>query len=273
MRRIRGRKALVTGAASGIGRAIALALAREGADLFLLDIDTTNLAATAQEAEGRGVAAVTHACDLAQPAEITAAVKLLAATWGRLDVLVNNAGLSYYGPTDLMSPELCDRIMAVNLMAPIQLTRELMPLLKAADEAHILNVASVFGLTTFRKGAVYQSSKFGLVGFSAALRAEYARQGIGVTTLCPGFVRTPMLQVFAVGSPEQKRHPIPGWASTTPERLADRAIRAIRRNNAVVVVPLVARLLWWVTRLSPALMDWLLREGWRPIRKTKLAAE
>src|SRR5262245_33971218 len=132
MRCIRGRKALVTGAASGIGRAIALALAREGADLFLLDIDATNLAATAREAASRGVAVVVHPCDLAQPADITAAVETLAATWGCLDILVNNAGLSYYGPTDLMSPELCDRIMAVNLMAPIQLTRELMPLLKVA---------------------------------------------------------------------------------------------------------------------------------------------
>src|SRR5258705_9895256 len=200
MKVIRGKKALVTGAASGIGRAIALALAREGADLFLLDIDEANLAATAREAQRAGVTAVTRVCDLAQPAEISAAVGALVAAWGRLDILVNNAGIAYYGPADAMSDAHWDRLLAINLLAPIQLTRELMPTLAGAGEAHIVNVCSFLGLVPARKMVAYQTSKFGLVGYSMAMRAEYGRASFGVTTLCPGFVRTAMVEDYATST-------------------------------------------------------------------------
>src|SRR5262249_52499426 len=165
MRVIRGRKALVTGAASGIGRALARALAREGADLFLLDIDAENLARVADETRQQGVAAITHVCDLADPAAITAAVAALKAEWGALNILINNAGITFYGPTETMSETQWRRIMAVNLLAPIQLFHETLPLLAAADEAHVVNVCSMFGVMPWRKAAAYQTSKHGLVGF------------------------------------------------------------------------------------------------------------
>src|SRR6188474_2292795 len=97
---IRGRKALVTGAASGIGRAIALELAREGADLFLIDIDAENLERVAGEARQHDVAVITETCDLADPAAITVAVGSLRAQWGGLHIVINNAGVSYYGSTE-----------------------------------------------------------------------------------------------------------------------------------------------------------------------------
>ena len=150
MRIIRGRKALVTGAASGIGRAIALALAREGADLFLIDIDAENLERAAAEARQHGVAAIAQVCDLADPAAITEAVLSLRAHWGALNILINNAGLSYYGSTETMTADQWRRMMAVNLMAPMQLVHELLPVLHAAEEAHVLNVCSMFGLAPWR---------------------------------------------------------------------------------------------------------------------------
>jgi short-subunit dehydrogenase len=195
----------------------------------------------------------------------------LRASWGGLNILVNNAGIAYYGPTHEMTAEQCRQILSVNLLAPIQLVRELLPLLGTADEAHILNVSSIFGLTSIRKGAVYQSSKFGLVGFSAALRAEYGERDIGVSLLCPGFVRTPLLERFATGAADQKRHRIPAWASTSADRVAAKAIRAIRNNTALVVTPPLARLSWWLTRLSPALIDWLSRQGWRKRGRAPIA--
>src|SRR5689334_3364047 len=103
MRTIRGRKALVTGAASGIGRAIALALAREGADLFLLDIEADKVARVAAEARQHGVAATIEVCDLADSAAISAAVAALRAQWGALNILINNAGITFYGPSETMS--------------------------------------------------------------------------------------------------------------------------------------------------------------------------
>ena len=254
---------MVTGAGSGIGQAIAIALAREGADLCLVGRDEAKLKATAAAVAGHGVEAMIMPCDLAQPAKITAMVAAVLAKWGRLDILVNNAGVAYYGQTERMSRDQVDRILATNLLAPIQLVHELLPTFLAHRDAHILNVSSIFGLVTMRKGIVYQTTKFGLVGFSKALRVEHWRGGIGVTVLCPGFVRTPMLDYFEPGSKQHKTHRIPDLVCSTPERVAEAAIRAIRRNKGLVVVSISARLMWWLMRLSPGLFDWLMREGWR----------
>jgi 3-oxoacyl-[acyl-carrier protein] reductase len=269
MQIIRGKRALVTGAAAGIGRAIALALAREGADLVLVDIDEAGLEATADTVKGHGVEVMTVVCDLREPAQISAMVKSLLASGDRLNILVNNAGVAYYGPTHEMSAEQWRRLLAVNLLAPIQLVHELVPLLAAQDEAHILNMCSIFGLITLRKAAAYQASKSGLVGFTLALRAEYCRPGFGVSALCPGFVRTALIESFEAGA-GQTRHTIPHWATTSPERIATIAMRAIRRDKGLVVISPLARLLWWLTRLAPGLADWLAREGWRRRRRLQI---
>jgi NAD(P)-dependent dehydrogenase (short-subunit alcohol dehydrogenase family) len=117
MRIIRGRKALVTGAASGIGRSVALALAREGADLFLIDIDSVNLEQTAREAAGLGRETITAVCDLSQPAQIEWTLEGLLHRWGRLNILVNNAGVLHYGPTHRMTAEQWQSLLSINLLA------------------------------------------------------------------------------------------------------------------------------------------------------------
>jgi 3-oxoacyl-[acyl-carrier protein] reductase len=273
MKTIRGKKALVTGAASGIGRALALALAQQGADLYLVDLDGQQLEATARDARLCGTEVITRVCDLCDPAEISAAVASVLATWKGLDILVNNAGIAYYGPTHNMTGAQWHRIMAVNLLAPIQLARELIPTFADRDESHILNVCSVFGLVPQRKVTAYQTSKFGLVGFTAALRAEYARGGIGVTALCPGLVRTPMLESADKGLPDKRLPLPPRWLMTTPEHVAAVSIAAIRRNRGLVVVAPLAHVMWWAMRLSPRLVDWISREGWRGRRKIDVAAD
>jgi 3-oxoacyl-[acyl-carrier protein] reductase len=271
MQVIRGKKALVTGAASGIGRAVALALAREGADVYLVDIDDVQLAAAAREAQSFGVRVLTGVCDLTQPSQITATVKSVQTRWGALEILVNNAGVAYYGPTHEMTAEQWSWLLSINLLAPIQLTRELLPILAAQEEAHILNVCSFLGLVPMRKAAAYQTTKFGLVGFSLALRAEYGRGQIGVTAFCPGFARTPMIEDFATGSPGQRRPVVPAWACTTAEKVAERAVRAIRANQGIVVVTPLARLWWWAARFFPGGLDWLMRQGWRARRRIDIA--
>jgi short-subunit dehydrogenase len=273
MKIIRGKKAFVTGAAAGIGRALALALAREGADLFLVDIDGERLQATAAEARSHGVEAVSRVCNLCEHNEISAAVAAVLATWTRIDIVVNNAGVAYYGPTHNMTTVQWDRVLAVNLLAPIQLIREFLPTLALQDEAHILNVCSVFGLVTQRKVTAYQTTKFGMVGLSLALRAEYGRGGVGVTALCPGLVRTTMLEVAERGRPDKRLPLPPAFLMTTPEHVADRAIAAIRRNKGIVVVSPLARLMWWTMRLAPGLVDWISREGWRRPHRVDVAAD
>jgi 3-oxoacyl-[acyl-carrier protein] reductase len=145
-------------------------------------------------------------------------------------------------------------------MAPIQLFRELLPVLAAAEEAHVVNVASMFGVAPWRKAAAYQTSKYGLIGFTAALRAEYQRAHFGITALCPGFVRTALLEG---PSADGAQRAAPAWISTTPEAVAARAISAIRRNRGLVLITPAAHFYWRLARLAPGLVDWLLREGWR----------
>ncbi|HEY0418580.1 MAG TPA: SDR family oxidoreductase, partial [Acetobacteraceae bacterium] len=162
MQVIRGKKALVTGAASGIGRALALALARDGAELFLIDIDEGKLAGVAGAARALGATVTTLVCDLTRASEVSAAAVAVLSGGSGLSILVNNAGAAYYGATQDMTAAQWDRIISLNLLAPIQLVRELLPTLLAQEEAHVVNVCSIFGLVPLRKGAAYQVSKFGL---------------------------------------------------------------------------------------------------------------
>jgi 3-oxoacyl-[acyl-carrier protein] reductase len=255
---IRGKKALVTGAASGIGRAIALALAREGADLFLVDIDEPGLRVTARDAEMPGSTVLLEVCDLSCPTQISACTAACLRAFGELDIVVNAAGLFDYGHDDEMNAQTWKVLMAVNLLAPIQLVRELMPALLAQKESHILNVCSILGLVPTRKVMSYQTSKFALVGYSLALRTGYTNHNVGVTALCPGLVDTPMLT--RSGPHWLKKSKLRSFALlTTPEAVARRAIAAIRRNNGIVVVPFTARFLWLVYRVCPALVLWLFR--------------
>ncbi len=253
MKKLRGKKALITGAASGIGREIALALAREGVDLFLLDLDETGLANVVQLAQDLGVEAIGKQCNLADASQTTECLNELLSHWGTLDILVNNAGISCYGPTDEMTQQQWNLLLTVNLLAPIEITRQLLPTLLAQDEAHILNIGSLASLVAASKLTAYNVSKFGLLGLSESLLAEYGRGSLGVTALCPGFVRTNIFQTsLRIGSARQVRTP-PSWLMTTPEKVAAKAVKAIRKNQPLVVVTFLARFLWFCKRMAPYL--------------------
>jgi short-subunit dehydrogenase len=255
MKTLRDKYAMVTGAASGIGRAIALGLARHGVHLFLVDIDQPGLESAAAEAREAGVAVVVRRCDLARPEEVSGAVAALLDGWKRLDILVNNAGVAYYGPTEVMTGLQWDRVLDVNLRAPIQLIRELLPALLARPEAHILNVCSIAGLVGSARLAAYHVSKFGLIGLSESLRAEYTARGLGVTALCPGLVATRLLTTAMNGRPDKPLPCPPRWMCTNCDAVAARAIRAVRRNQGLVLISPWAHLIWAVKRLSPGFLD------------------
>ncbi len=255
MKVIRGKKALVTGAAFGIGRSIALALAREGADLFLIDIDEAGLATVVEEIRMIGVEVIGKTCDVADADQLTASITALMDSWGKLDILVNNAGVFYYGRTERMTEKEWDHLLAVNLGAPIRFTCRLLPILRAQPEAHILNISSVAGLVPARKMAAYQTSKFALVGLSEALRAEYGPYGLGVTVLCPGFVKTKMLDSALKQNRVTEGHILLAFLQVSPDLVAKRAIKAIRKNHRIVVISVFARFLWFLHRYSPFIFD------------------
>lgn len=257
MRILQGKAALITGAASGIGRALALCLAREGVRCWLLDRQAERLAQVVAEVEAVRGSAHPLVCDLAHAAQVDEVAQMLQDEHGGVDLLVNNAGIAYYGRTLDMRPEVFDELLRVNLMAPIQLTCALLPSLLARGEAHVLNVASVCGLVGLGRVAAYSTSKFGLVGFSESLRAEYGRCGLGVTLLCPGLVDTRLFADAPAERPEQPPKTPPQWLLAKPERIATAAVRAIRRNRSLVVAPWYARGLYAVKRFAPGTLDFL----------------
>ncbi|MEX0642838.1 MAG: SDR family oxidoreductase, partial [Pirellulales bacterium] len=271
MREIRGKKALVTGAASGIGRAIALRLAAEGVNLYLVDIDETGLNSVVSECRWAGVEVIGRQCDVAQPREVSATVAVVLADWGGVDVLVNNAGITYYGRVENMSAEHWDRLMRINLLSHIQFTRELLPNLLARREAHVLNVCSALGLIGMPKVAAYCTSKFGMVGFTESLRNELGRQGLGVTALCPGFVTTNLFTNAPLEKAAAEHKLPPRIICTTPGRVANAAVKAIYRNRRMVVMEPFARLLYTTKRFAPWILDNIFHLGRRKRIERKLA--
>jgi 3-oxoacyl-[acyl-carrier protein] reductase len=262
MKTLRGRTAFVTGAASGIGRAIAIALAREGVNVVLSDHDAAGLESTRDEAAKLGVSARSAVCDLTQPEEITKLLDRLFSA-APLHILVNCAGIALYGQQRSVSDSDWRNLMAVNLLAPMQITTHLMNLLARADEAHIVNMSSIFGLVPVRGLAAYQASKYGLVGFTLAMRNDYHRANFGVSVICPGLVKTPMVAPDGPSKIYSKMPRIPAWLFTTPERVAQATVDAIKRDRGLVIVTFAAHVMWYLNRLFPGLVDLLNREGWR----------
>lgn len=272
MKNLQGKTALVTGAASGIGRALALELARWQVDLFLVDLDQAGLAETADAAARHHSQVVAHVADLTVPADIQGIVDRLLARWGGVDILVNNAGVAFYGSTHKMTHGQWQRVLTVNLLAPIELAHKLLPSMLARPEAHILNVCSIAGLVAAPRLAAYHASKFGLVGFSESLRAEYGPRGLGVTALCPGFVRTNIYQ-STMTAPGKSTPRLPAWFTTTPERIARRAVRAIRRREGVVVLTPLANVVWRLKRFVPGLLDFSQQFRLRPRASAAVARQ
>jgi len=262
MKTLRGRTAFVTGAASGIGRAIAIALAREGVNVILTDHDVAGLESTQNEAAKLGVYVSTAVCDLTQPDEITRLLDRLFSA-GPLHILVNCAGIALYGQQRSISDSDWRNLMAVNLLAPMQITTHLMNVLARSDEAHIVNMSSIFGLVPVRGLAAYQASKYGLVGFTLAIRNDYHRENFGVSVICPGLVKTPMVEPDGPSKIYSKMPRIPAWLFTTPERVAQATVDAIKRDRGLVIITFAAHVMWYLNRFFPGLVDLLNREGWR----------
>ncbi len=251
MRVIRGKLAVVTGAGSGIGRAIALRLAREGANLHLLDIDLPAAERVAEEARRLVVEAASTQCDVSQLAELEAAVAEIRRRWTAVAILVNNAGIAWYGHSLKMPADDWDKLLAINLHAPIHLSRLLLPVLLKQPEAHIVNMASISGWVCGARMTAYHASKFGLIGFSEALRAEFLARKIGVTAVCPGPVQTNLYRASETSYTDRDTPEPPAWLCTTPERVAEATIRAIYRNKAIALVSPMAWLLYYSKRLAP----------------------
>ncbi|HEX7095321.1 MAG TPA: SDR family NAD(P)-dependent oxidoreductase [Acidimicrobiales bacterium] len=224
---LEGARCLITGASAGIGRALALRLAAAGARVCLHGRDADALAAVADAAGG----APWVASDLAEPDGVRHVATSALDALGGIDVLVNNAGIGWAGPFASMTDDEIARLVAVDLTAPMLLTRALVPSMVEQHRGHVVFVGSIAGHVGVPNEAAYAAVKAGLVGLADSLRAELGRAGIAVSLVSPGPVVT---EFFARrGVPYERRFPRP----VPPERVADAIVRCIRTGRAEVFVP------------------------------------
>jgi 3-oxoacyl-[acyl-carrier protein] reductase len=187
---LKGQCAIVTGGSKGIGRAIALAVAEAGSDVVLAARSMPALEAVAAEVTALGRAALPVVCDVRKESDIEALAAKALEKFGRIDILINNAGLGHFGPVEELPVEQFDEMLAVNLRGPFLCTKAVVPAMKRQGAGTIVNVASVAGLVGNPNLSGYNASKFGLMGFSEATMLELRQAGIKVAVICPGSVAT-----------------------------------------------------------------------------------
>jgi NADP-dependent 3-hydroxy acid dehydrogenase YdfG len=249
--------AIVTGASSGIGRATALALANEGACLALAARREEALLDLAKELDGRGRETLILPTDVTRREQVENMVEAAVARWGRVDILVSNAGEYIRAPIAELDPADLQRSLNVNFFGGVYCIKAVLPHMLERKSGHILAVTSMDGKIGLPPDAPYVSAKFALTGFLEVLRQEVSGHGISVTNVLPGRVDTAMIEHlrFLRISPK-----------VSPESVARAIVGAIRRRKAIVIVPPQARLLYYINVLAPRLSDRLSRlfrlEGW-----------
>jgi short-subunit dehydrogenase len=254
-----GGAAVVTGAASGIGAALATALAGRGSNLVLLDRDAERLAgvADAVRADHPGLAVDTYVADLSDDAELTRVTAELAADHPEITLLVNNAGVALGGRFDQVTLDEFDWVMAVNFRSVVRLTHALLPALKAHRGSHLVNVSSVFGIMAPAGQAAYSASKFAVRGFSEAVRHELAENGVGVTVVHPGGIRTRIAETARTGSGvsqeewEQGQKQFTKLLTMDPATAAAQIIEAVERRRPRLLIGWSAKVPDALVRLMP----------------------
>jgi len=258
--KLSGRVAVVTGAGSGIGRALALGLARRGCHLALADIDEVGLDRSIAETIAVGIPGLPvsrHPLDVASREAVAALPAAVLAAHGRVDLLVNNAGVALGGLFEQVSEADFDWLMEINFHGLVRMTRAFLPALRASDEARIVNLSSVYGLIAPPGQAAYSASKFAVRGFSNALRHELAGSTVGVTVVHPGGVATAIARRARVApgvAPEEltrRMAQAEKMLRLPPARAAEIIVRAVEQGRARVLVGGDAQFIGLLERLMP----------------------
>src|SRR5262245_49394742 len=260
LRTFDGAVSIVTGGASGIGRAIGEALARRGANVVLADRQFDLATDVADQIRRRGGQATAANLDVTDHAAVQALVQDTFARDKRLDYIFNNAGIGIAGEARLYELDDWYRVLDVNLRGVIHGVQAAYPVMLQQGFGHIVNTSSMAGLLPSPLVVGYCTTKHAIVGLSLSLRVEAAAAGVRVSALCPGVVRTAAL--IDGGKFGKLLRPIPRETQQklfdlqrpmAPERFAEQALRAVAKNRAIIIIPSWWRMIWWLNRLSPAL--------------------
>jgi short-subunit dehydrogenase len=262
MTAIHGSAAVVTGAASGIGRALATELAARGCDVALADRDAAGVQAAAMEiAEQYKVKLSTHVIDVSQPGQITELVSATISAHPKLNIVINNAGVALYGMFHEVSQEDMEWLININFWGVVRGTRAFLPHLQLQKEAHIVNLSSIFGIIAPPGQTAYAAAKFAVRGFSESLRHELAMNNspVRLTVVHPGGVATGIARNSRVGAHMtdnlrrvESIERFDAWVQTQPDAAATRIIEGIEANEPRVLIGKDARGMDWLQRLFPA---------------------
>ncbi|MFR9749604.1 SDR family oxidoreductase [Nocardia sp. 004] len=259
MTKFGGKTCLITGAASGLGRSIALAAAAEGATLVLTDIAAEGLEQTAAAARAAGAAVpVATTADVSDYDQVVALATAVHAEVGSVDIVMNVAGIATWGTVDQLTHTQWRRTIDIDLMGPIHVIEAFVPPMIAAGRGgHVVNVSSAAGLFGLPWHAPYSAGKFGLRGVSEVLRFDLARHGIEVSLVCPGALATPMVDSVDIAGVDRTAEAVQRGMSlfmrhaVAPEAAARSVIRGVERNRYLIFTSGDIRVGFWAQRYFP----------------------
>jgi NAD(P)-dependent dehydrogenase (short-subunit alcohol dehydrogenase family) len=273
--RLAGRTAVITGAASGIGRGLAVSLATRGCHLALADLNEAGLAETAAMVEGAGRNVTWHLLDVSNREQVTALPGIVLASHPGVDLLFNNAGVALGGRFDQVSEEEFDWLFEINFHGVVRMTRAFLPLLRASDDARLVNLSSLYGLIAPPDQTAYSASKFAVRGFSQALRHELLGSNIGVTVVHPGGVATGIARnariAKSIGNDvnvEKMRKQFNKLLKMDPARAGEIIVRAVECRRARVIVGNDAKVVSIIERIAPV-SYWNILEKLIPSAKSR----
>lgn len=259
IRTYEGATAIITGGASGIGRALAGKLAKRGCEVVLADLQIEKAENVAAMIRDSGYAAKAVELDVADYKSLKKLVRETVRRTGRLDYIFNNAGIVIGGTADNFSVDDWNKIIDVNLRGVVNGIQAAYPIMITQGFGHIVNTASMAGIMPNPLNVAYTATKHALVGLSQSLRIEAAYLGVRVSVICPGLIRTPILDGGKYGAiktkiPPDRLNEI--WEELkpmAPDEFAEKVLNKVAKNKAIIIFPAWWKMLWFLNRLSPAL--------------------
>jgi len=265
-----GRVAAITGAGSGIGRALAIELAGRGADLALSDIDESGLAETVARCEGLDAKVTSQRVDVAQRGQVYAWAERVVAEHDRVNLIFNNAGVGLGATVEAMSYEDFEWLMGINFWGVVYGTKAFLPHLKASGEGHVVNLSSVFGLISVPSQSAYNAAKFAVRCFTDALRMELEIEGscVSCTTVHPGGIKTNIARnariddsVVSLGGSKASADEFERIARTRPDEAARQILKAVLQNRRRALIGPDAKVIDLLARLPAAILQRLVVLG------------
>lgn len=261
---------VVTGAASGIGKAVSLALGRRGAQVIVADVHLSGAEATRNAIQQAGGKADSCAVDIAVAEQVHALFEMIYQAYGRVDFAFNIAGVGLLGEVRDLNLEHWRRLVDANIMGTVHCVHTAYQLMLRQKHGHIVNMASLAGLVGYPTMTPYAMTKSAIVALSQSLRLEAAIAGIKVSVVCPGFIQSAIYtaspSINVDGSAVWKRLP---FKLMSADCAAEQILRGVERNRGIIVFPAYGRLLWRLYRLNPSLMGLIASKTLRDFRRLR----